>query len=75
MSDGGAFLISRVGALDEGVAGTPTFSTLSLFLYEEMTVEQKDDPDNRRVHGDVVDDFAAVLTAPVSGFYFQTATG
>lgn len=75
MQDGDAFLISRVGALEEGVAGAPTFSTLTIFLFEELTVEQKDDRDNRRQEGHVVDDFHAVLTAPVSGFYFQTATG
>lgn len=66
---GTAVLCSRPGGL-EGVAGAPSFSTLTGFFYEEMTVEQKDDSDNRLTWGRVVEDYAFVMTAPVSGFVF-----
>jgi hypothetical protein len=70
MPDGVAFLLSRVGGLVSENDG-PNFSTLTIFVYEDMSVETKDDPDNRRMRGRVVDDFDAVLTAPASGFYFK----
>jgi len=70
MPHGVAFLMSRVGEL-VGENDGPNFSTLSVFVYEDMSVETKLDADHRRTNGSVVDDFAAVLTAPVSGYYFQ----
>ena len=51
-----------------GAEGVPDFSTLSIFAYEDMTVETEDDTWNRRVRGRVVDDSAVVLTAPLSGY-------
>lgn len=65
-----ALLVSRPGGL-VGVEGTPSFSTLTVFAYEEMSVEQRDDPDNRRVMGRVVDDFASALTASAAGYLIQ----
>lgn len=70
LPDGVALMLSRVGGL-VGESDASSFSTLTLFVYEDMSVETKDDPDNRRMRGRVVDDFATVLTAPVSGFYFK----
>ncbi len=70
LGDGVAFLLSTVGGLTNENEG-PNFSTLTLFVYEDMSVETKDDPDNRRKKGRIVDDFDAVLTAPASGFYFK----
>ena len=64
-----AVMCSRPGGID-GVAGQPSFSTLTMFMLEEMTVETKQDPDNRLTKGRVVDDYATVMTAPVSGFLF-----
>lgn len=66
-----AVLCSRPGGL-QGVAGAPSFSTATMFVKENLTVEKKDDTDNRRVKGRVVDDFAVVMTAPVSGFLFTS---
>lgn len=60
-------MVSRPGEL-EGVEGAPSFSTVTLFLKEEMTVESKHDKDNRNHKGRVVEDFAAVMTAPAAGF-------
>ncbi|MFO0940080.1 MAG: hypothetical protein U0930_04870 [Pirellulales bacterium] len=70
MPDGVAFLLSKVGELGSELDG-PEFSTICLFCYEEMTVETKDDTDNRRKKGSIVDDYGAVITAPATGFYFQ----
>lgn len=68
MSDGDLFMVSRPGAL-EGVEGAPSFSTVQVFLYEDMTVEEKYDADNRRHVGRIVDHYGVEITAPISGFY------
>lgn len=73
MPNGVAFLMSRVGEL-VGENDGPNFSTLSIFVYEDMSVETKVDSDHRRTNGSVVDDFSVVLTAPVSGFYFKAVS-
>lgn len=70
---GSALLLARPGAL-EGVAGAPSFSTVSLFAYEEMTAETLTDPNNRRTQVRVVEDIEAYLTASASGFYFQNVS-
>lgn len=64
-----AALLARPGSL-EGVANAPSFSTLTCFTQENMTVETKADTDNRRTTGRVVDNFAMVMTAPVAGYLF-----
>lgn len=63
----GMVFVSRPGGLvgNEG----PSFSTATIFAYEDMTVETLEDPWNRRVRGSVTDNSAAVLTAPLSGLY------
>jgi hypothetical protein len=65
--DDDVVFVSRVGG-QMGTEGVPDFSTLSIFAYEDMTVETEDDTWNRRVRGRVVDDSAVVLTAPLSGY-------
>tara|TARA_R110000803_G_scaffold23906_5_gene58209 strand:+ start:3065 stop:4120 length:1056 start_codon:yes stop_codon:yes gene_type:complete len=70
--DGDVVMLSRPGAL-EGTEGGPTFSTATLFLKEDLTVESKHDRDERAHKGRVVDDWSATLTAPVSGFYLASA--
>lgn len=74
LDTGKAFLLSRPGALMANNVSGPSFATIMAFLYEEMTVEVKDDPDNRRVNGRVVDDLDVVMTAPVSGIFFRGCT-
>lgn len=66
------FMCSRPGGL-EGHYGAPSFSTHTLFVPEDMTVETKHDTDNRRVVGRVVSQRKAIVTAPVSGILFQNA--
>ena len=63
--------VSRPGGLvgNEG----PSFSTASIFAYEDMTVETLEDPWNRRVRGSVTDNSATVLTAPLSGLHLLDA--
>jgi hypothetical protein len=71
ITDGNGFLISRPGGLVANAVSGPSFSTIMGFFYEELTVETKDDPDNRRSNGRVVDDVAWVMTAPVSGCFLR----
>jgi hypothetical protein len=63
----GMVFVSRPGGLvgNEG----PSFSSATVFAYEDMTVETLDDPWNRRVRGSVTDNSATVLTAPLSALY------
>lgn len=69
-ADGNVFITSQPGGLDANAVKGPSFSTITVFFYEELTVETKDDPDNRRHNGRVVDDLAVAVTAPASGFWF-----
>lgn len=65
-------VVARPGAL-VSEAGGPNFSTVHNFSYEDMTVESKDDTDNRVHKGRVVDDYGMNLVAPVSGFQVRNA--
>ena len=66
----GAYFLSRPGGL-VGVEGAPSFSTLQVFAYEDMVVEQFTDAPNRRLVGRVIDNSVAALVAPISGFAIQ----
>jgi hypothetical protein len=66
------FMCARPGGL-VGIANAPNFSTVTLFVQEEMTVQTKRDDDNRHTKGRVVDTFDAEMTAPVSGVLFTNA--
>lgn len=59
-------MLARPGALT-CPEGARSFSTLQAFVYEDMTVESRTDPDNRRIVGRVVDDFDVRVTAPATG--------
>lgn len=65
--DATSVLVSRKGGL-EGQYGLPSYSTVQLYFYEEMTVESKTDPDNRRHAGRVVEDYIEVLATGLAGF-------
>jgi hypothetical protein len=66
------YMVSRPGDL-VATSGGPSFSTIMIFAYEEMTVETLKDSRNRRTEGHVVDDIDVVATAPVTGFRFTSA--
>lgn len=75
LADTTPFITARPGGL---VAPTdsqsaPRFSTIALFMYEEMTVESKYDQDNRVEKGRVVEDFDVKMIAGQSGFLFTAA--
>ncbi len=53
---------------------TLDFSTFCFRFYEQMTTEQKSDPDNRREIGRVVEDYTVTLQAPQTGFNFTGAS-
>ena len=63
----GAYFVSRPSGL-VGVEGANSFSTLQIFAYEDMTVEQFNDPMNRRIEGRVIDNSTCAIVAPVSGY-------
>lgn len=69
------FIVARPGSLAvaKDSNSAPRFSALTMFAYEEMTVESKYDEDNRVNKGRIVDDFAMVATAPIAGFLFTAA--
>ena len=71
MADDIVFMMARPGGLVANVESGPSWSTAMLFMLEELTVEQFSEDKQRRIDGHVVDDFAPVMTSPVSGFYFQ----
>jgi hypothetical protein len=71
LDNGNAFLVARPGAITQPLGG-PNFSTITFFFLEEMTVEHKDDSDNRRYVGHVVDDYDVKFTAPPAAFWFQS---
>lgn len=50
------------------------FSTVAFRFYEEMTVESKDDPDNRRTQGRVVEDYEIQLQAGQAGYLFTSVS-
>lgn len=70
MPDGVAYLLARPGGLVAPPGGGPSFSTVSLFMKEDMTTQTDEDDWNRRTKGSVVDDYAPVITASASGFRF-----
>lgn len=78
--DDKAVFASRVGGLigpgavigPDGVANAaPSFTTLTGFFNEEMTIETEVDGWNRITKGDAVDNRDIVLTAPNSGYLIE----
>jgi len=73
--DNVVLFLGRPGGLI-GVEGVPTFSALSIFAYEDMTIETfgggEDQQINRRMRGGVTDNSDPNLTAPASAVYLQT---
>lgn len=72
MGDSVAYLLARPGSLVAPAGDGPNFSTICIFAYEEMTVEEFRDDENRRLAGHVVDDYTPTMTASVSGFRFES---
>lgn len=69
--DTAAAIVSRPEGLvaAEGEEGLD-FSTIAFRFYEEMTVESKSDPDNRRELGRCVEDYVVQMQAPQTGYLF-----
>jgi hypothetical protein len=68
-----AIFLSRPGGL-VGVEGSTSFSTCQIFAFEDMTVENWDDPKDRRIEGRVIDNSTSELVAPVSGVLVADVT-
>lgn len=67
MANSIAYVLARPGGLMAPVSG-PSYSTLTTFAYEEMTVETLKDTDNRLTTMRVTDDMVNVVTAPAAGY-------
>jgi len=72
LSGSSAVMVSRPGEL-VAKAGGPSFSTITCFAFEEMSVETERDSWNRKTKGAVVDDIDMVMTAPSAGYLFTNA--
>jgi hypothetical protein len=74
LADATPFIAARPGGL-VGKYQAPSFSTLSLFVYEgdDLTVETMVDNNNRHTTVSVVDNRFAAVTAPISGYAFTGA--
>lgn len=68
-----AVFVSRPGGL-VGVEGSTSFSTVQVMAFEDMTVENWDDPKDRRIEGRVIDNSTVEVVAPVSGVLVADVT-
>jgi hypothetical protein len=67
-SDVSAILLSRKGGIN-GAYGVKAFSTFQMYWHDfELAVEVFDQPEHKRVQGNVVDAYKSVLAAPHSGY-------
>lgn len=75
LADTTPFLCSRPGGLEapKDSNNQVRFSTLALFMYEEMTVEAKHDEWDRLHNARVVENFQVIVTAGLAGFLFTSA--
>ena len=67
-----AVISSRPQGIVQTDEQTLDFSTFAFRFFEQMTTEQKSDPDNRREVGRVVEDYTVSLQAPQTGFLITT---
>lgn len=70
--ENGFYFVSRPGGLVMPYGGI-SFSTVQLFVREEMSVEIHQDTKNRLDQGYVTDDYGAYVVAPASGYYVTAA--
>lgn len=66
-------LASQPGGLDGGPAAEGTFSTVTIYFEEQLTVETFEDSINRRLSGHVVDARDPKMTASSTGFLITNA--
>ena len=69
-----AVVSSKPTGIVQSEEQTLDFSTFCMRFYEQMTTEQKSDPDNRREVGRVVEDYTVTLQAPQTGYLFTGAS-
>ena len=72
LADGQIVVTSRVGGL-EGVEGAQSFSTWQVFFKEEMIVESKNDADNKRNVGRIIDYYDVQQVSPLTGMIIYNA--
>lgn len=64
--DNSIMVVTRQGDLESSGPESPSYSTLHLMMYEDMTVETEQDRWNRLLQLSVVDNFVPVVVAGVS---------
>lgn len=69
-----AVISSKPQGIVQSEDQTLDFSTFAFRFYEQMTTEQKSDPDNRREVGRIVEDYVDILQAPQTGYLFTGAS-
>lgn len=67
-----AVVVARPGGITSQ-EGAPSFSSVHFFMQEEMTVETKDDPDNRRMKGRITENYDVEMVAPASAVRIKNA--
>jgi hypothetical protein len=73
LGDTTAFMCSRPGGLvSERASESPSFSTLTFFMKEEMTVEQFEEKKHRKIEYHITEDYDVQVTAPAAGFLFTS---
>lgn len=65
-------IVSKPGALAGQLDG-PSYSTVQIYFYREQEVQEKDDPDNERHTGRVVEDYSEQLAAGAAGMSILNA--
>lgn len=73
LGDTTAVLVARPGSLTSNAGGI-SFSTLTMFVKEDMQSEMLDDPNNRRHLIRIVDNYDIKVTAPATGYVFTACT-
>lgn len=70
-ADGQVYLLARPGGITSKAGSGPSYCSMMIFAYEDMTVETQQFPNDRRMEGHVVDDTAEEMVAPAACFRFE----
>lgn len=74
LTSANAIITSKPQGITQSDEQSLDFSTLAFRFYEQLTTEQKSDPDNRRDVGRVVEDYTVSLQAPQTGYLLTGIT-
>lgn len=69
------YMLARPGGISVDALEGPSFSTIGIFVYEDMTDETETDKWNRIEKGAITDDVVPEMVSSVSGFRMLNVTG